>query len=61
MSTIANAKKEARHDITMFKRYRNLLGELISKDVKLKYRNSWLGIFWSLYLGLAFEVSSFSA
>lgn len=47
MSTIANAKKEARHDITMFKRYRNLLGELITKDVKLKYRNSWLGIFWS--------------
>lgn len=47
MSSIANAKKEARHDIKMFKRYRNLLSELVAKNVKLKYRNSWLGIFWS--------------
>ena len=31
----------------MFKRYRNLLSELVAKNVKLKYRNSWLGIFWS--------------
>lgn len=31
----------------MFSKYRNLLGELTRKNVKLKYRDSWLGIFWS--------------
>ncbi|MDE6470019.1 MAG: ABC transporter permease [Eubacterium sp.] len=33
----------------MFKKYKNLLGELTKKDVKLKYRNSWLGILWSFF------------
>lgn len=31
----------------MFKKYRNLLSELTRKNVKLKYRDSWLGVFWS--------------
>lgn len=31
----------------MFRKYQNLLKELTIKNVKLKYRNSWLGIFWS--------------
>lgn len=36
-----------RHFLEMFSKYRNLLGELTRKNVKLKYRDSWLGIFWS--------------
>lgn len=36
-----------RHFFEMFSKYRNLLGELTRKNVKLKYRDSWLGIFWS--------------
>ncbi len=31
-----------------FKKYRFLLIELIKKDIKLKYRRSYLGIFWTL-------------
>lgn len=31
----------------MFSKYKNLLKELTMKNVKLKYRNSWLGILWS--------------
>ncbi len=42
-----NTKKEASHFFEMFKKYRNLLGELTRKNVKLKYRDSWLGIAWS--------------
>ncbi|MCM1114242.1 MAG: ABC transporter permease [Clostridium sp.] len=45
ISTINN--KELDHDVKMFKKYKNLLKELTMKNVKLKYRNSWLGIFWS--------------
>lgn len=45
MST--ESKKELSHGVEMFKKYRNLLGELTKKNVKLKYRNSWLGILWS--------------
>lgn len=40
-------KKLLKHDVEMFKKYKNLLLELTRKNVKLKYRNSWLGIFWS--------------
>ncbi len=29
-------------------RYRDLVGELISKDIKLKYRRSFLGYLWSV-------------
>lgn len=42
-----NANEELNHSVKMFKKYKNLLGELTRKNVKLKYRNSWLGIFWS--------------
>ncbi len=31
-----------------FNKYRFLLGELVKKDIKLKYRRSYLGIFWTL-------------
>ena len=31
-----------------FFRYRFLLGELVKKGIKLKYRRSYLGILWSL-------------
>lgn len=41
------AEAEINHGVTMFKKYKNLLGELTRKSIKLKYRNSWLGIFWS--------------
>lgn len=42
-----SSQKSVKHDVKMFKKYRNLLGELTRKNIKLKYRNSWLGIFWS--------------
>jgi ABC-2 type transport system permease protein len=31
-----------------FTKYRFLLGELVKKDIKLKYRRSYLGILWTL-------------
>lgn len=31
-----------------FLKYRHLLGELVKKDIKLKYRRSYLGILWTL-------------
>lgn len=31
-----------------FSKYRFLLAELVKKDIKLKYRNSYLGILWTL-------------
>jgi ABC-2 type transport system permease protein len=34
--------------IKNFDKYRFLLGELVKKDIKLKYRRSYLGIFWTL-------------
>lgn len=40
---------ELNHDVDMFKKYKNLLKELTMKNVKLKYRNSWLGILWSFF------------
>lgn len=42
-----SVEKELNHDVEIFKKYKNLLMELTRKNVKLKYRNSWLGIFWS--------------
>lgn len=40
-------KNELNHGVDMFNKYKNLLKELTMKNVKLKYRNSWLGILWS--------------
>lgn len=34
--------------IKNFKKYRYLLQELVKKDIKLKYRRSYLGILWTL-------------
>ena len=34
--------------IKNFNRYRYLLGELAKKNIKLKYRRSYLGILWTL-------------
>lgn len=42
-------KEELNHTVTMFQKYKNLLKELTVKNVKLKYRNSWLGILWSFF------------
>lgn len=48
MFLIKNIKNdELNHNVQMWKKYQNLLKELTMKNVKLKYRNSWLGIFWS--------------
>lgn len=46
MST-KSVEKEINHDVKIFKKYKNLLAELTRKNVRLKYRNSWLGVFWS--------------
>ncbi|MCR5208437.1 MAG: ABC transporter permease [Eubacterium sp.] len=43
------AEAELNHGVSMFKKYKNLLGELTRKSIKLKYRNSWLGILWSFF------------
>lgn len=34
--------------VRTFGKYRNLLVELIKKDIKLKYRNSYLGVVWTM-------------
>lgn len=34
--------------ISTFWRYRNLLNELVKRDIKLKYRRSVLGVIWSI-------------
>ena len=44
---VKNAEKELTHGVEVFSKYKNLLFELTRKNVRLKYRNSWLGIFWS--------------
>ncbi|MCD7872734.1 MAG: ABC transporter permease [Clostridiales bacterium] len=44
---ISKGKKELSHFFDMFSKYKNLLIELTRKNVKLKYRDSWIGIFWS--------------
>lgn len=35
------------HTVQMFKKYNYLLLELTRKNIKLKYRDSWLGILWT--------------
>ncbi len=47
---------EIKYTYDMFKKYKNLLGELTRKNVKLKYRNSWLGILWSFIQPLLYMV-----
>ncbi|MBQ9530597.1 MAG: ABC transporter permease [Eubacterium sp.] len=47
MSAISSGEAEIKHGVSVFKKYRNLLEELTRKNIRLKYRNSWLGIFWS--------------
>ena len=47
MFPISIKKSELDHDVEMFKKYRNLLKELTVKNIRLKYRHSWLGVFWS--------------
>lgn len=43
-----DTKKESiKKEIAICKKYKNLLVELVRKNVKLKYRNSWLGMIWS--------------
>ncbi len=39
--------------LDVFLRYKPLLGQLIAKDIKLKYRRSVLGYFWSIQIGRA--------
>ncbi len=34
--------------IKMFQQYKGLIGELVSRDIKLKYRRSFLGYIWSI-------------
>ena len=34
--------------LSNFQKYRNLLAELVKKDIKLKYRNSYLGVIWTM-------------
>ena len=36
------------HVVVNFKKYRYLLSQLVVKDIKLKYRRSYLGILWTL-------------
>ena len=34
--------------IKMFQQYKGLIGELVTRDIKLKYRRSFLGYVWSV-------------
>ena len=43
---MSTGNKELDRNVKTFKKYRNLLKELTAKNVKLKYRNSWLGILY---------------
>lgn len=45
--SVKSAEAEISHGVDVFRKYKNLLNELTRKNVKLKYRSSWLGIFWS--------------
>ncbi len=37
-----------KYRIKMFLQYRGLIGELVTRDIKLKYRRSFLGYIWSI-------------
>lgn len=47
--SVRSTKALVDHDVEMFRKYKDLLFELTRKNVKLKYRNSWLGILWSFF------------
>lgn len=42
-----SAEKEVSYTIKNFYKYSNMLRELTRKNIKLKYRDSWIGVFWS--------------
>lgn len=42
-ASLTGIKKE----LTIYTKYKYLLVELIRKNIKLKYRNSWLGMLWT--------------
>ena len=39
--SVKSAEAELSHGVIVFRKYKNLLGELTRKNVKLKYRSSW--------------------
>lgn len=47
MDKRASKKAEIKKKLTSYSKYKYLLIELIKKNIKLKYRNSWLGMFWT--------------
>lgn len=47
MSTKTKEETWLSHNFKTYKKYQNLLEELTRKNIRLKYRSSWLGIFWS--------------
>ena len=47
MPKVKTLKRALAHDTRVFQKYRNLLMELTRKNIKLKYRDSWIGILWS--------------
>lgn len=40
--------RKLRQRIEIFRKYKPLLGQLVQKDIKLKYRRSFLGYIWSI-------------
>lgn len=40
--------KQAMDSLRIFRKYQPLLGQLVMKDIKLKYRRSFLGYLWSI-------------
>jgi ABC-2 type transport system permease protein len=48
MESRASAGPSIRRSLTSLRQYRHLLGNLVLKDLKLKYRGSVIGFVWSL-------------
>ncbi len=53
MPKVKKLKRALAHDTRVFQKYRNLLMELTRKNIKLKYRDSWIGILWSFFAAAA--------
>lgn len=47
MNKHASKKKGIQKELATYAKYKYLLIELIRKNIKLKYRNSWLGMIWT--------------